>query len=85
MAAAPPDLNWRPMLRRRLMAAAALFALWAVGIEARLIVLQVVQHADLTQRAERQQMRTVEAPAKRGELYDRRGRLPGYSVDAESI
>lgn len=85
MAAAPPDLNWRPMLRRRLMVAAAVFALWAVGIEARLIVLQVMQHAELTQRAERQQMRTVEAPAKRGEIYDRRGRLLAYSVDADTI
>ena len=47
--------------------------------------LQVIRHADLAARAERQQMRTVAAPAKRGEILDRKGRVLAFSVDAESI
>ncbi len=83
--AVQPDLNWRPTLKRRLTVAASLFALWAVGIEVRLVILQVKDHDDLVARADRQQMRTVTAPAKRGEIYDRRGRLLAYSVDADTI
>ncbi len=63
----------------------ALFAVWTVAIEARLIYLQVVSHDELTARAERQQLRTVPSPAKRGEIYDRHGRLLAYSVDTDTI
>ena len=45
-----------------------LFLLWSAAIEARLVYLQVFQHAELAARAERQQSRTIEAPAKRGEI-----------------
>jgi cell division protein FtsI (penicillin-binding protein 3) len=77
--------SWRGTLKRRLAVAAAGFVLWTAAIEGRLVYLQVVRHADLAARAERQQMRTVTAPAKRGEILDRRGRVLAYSVDAESI
>ena len=80
-----PDPNWRPVLKSRLLVAAAALVLWVVGIEARLIVLQVVQHDELAARAEKQQMSTVPAPAKRGEIFDRNGRLLAYSVDADTI
>jgi cell division protein FtsI (penicillin-binding protein 3) len=72
-------------MARRLTVAAAGLLLWTVAIEGRLVYLQVVRHDDLAARAERQQMRTVTAPAKRGEIVDRRGRVLAYSVDAESI
>jgi hypothetical protein len=45
--AAQPDPHWRPILKRRLLVAAGALVLWVVGIEARLVVLQVLQHADL--------------------------------------
>ena len=45
--------------------------LWAIGIEVRLVVLQVADHDALVARAVRQQMRTVTAPVKRGEIADR--------------
>jgi cell division protein FtsI (penicillin-binding protein 3) len=83
--ALPPDPHWRPVLKRRLMVAAGVLVLWALAIEVRLVVLQVVQHSELVARAERQQMSTVLAPAKRGEIYDRGGRLLAYSVDADTI
>lgn len=80
-----PDLNWRPVLRSRLIVAAGVLVLWVVGIESRLFVLQVKQHDKLVARADRQQSSTIEAPAKRGEIYDRNGRLLAYSVDADTI
>ncbi len=44
-----------------------------------------MQYDELVARAERQQMSTVVAPAKRGEIFDRNGRLLAYSVDADTI
>ena len=80
-----PDPHWRPILTSRLLVAAGALVLWVAGIEARLFVLQVVQHDELVARADRQQMSTVPAPAKRGEIFDRNGRLLAYSVDADTI
>lgn len=77
--------DWRPTLNRRLAIAAGAFVLWTVSIEARLVYLQVVQHHEMVARAERQQLRTLPVPAKRGEIYDRRGRLLAYSVDADTV
>jgi cell division protein FtsI (penicillin-binding protein 3) len=76
---------WRTRLRSRVLAAAVLFSLWTAGIEARLVYLQVIDHADMTARADRQHMRTITAPAKRGEIVDRNGNVLAYSVDADSI
>lgn len=82
---AEPPFDWRPIIKRRLLVAAAVCALWTAGIEARLIYLQVISYDELSARAERQQMRTIAAPAKRGEIFDRHGRLLAYSVDADTI
>jgi cell division protein FtsI (penicillin-binding protein 3) len=76
---------WQSTLRRRLSVVAALLALWVTGIEARLVYLQVFEKADLLARAERQQERTQPAPAKRGDILDRRGRVMATSVDADTI
>jgi cell division protein FtsI (penicillin-binding protein 3) len=73
------------MLKRRTVFAAGALALWAVGIEARLVHLQLVRHGDLLTRAERQQLGTSEAPAKRGDIVDRRGHVLATSVDADTI
>src|SRR5207248_1100360 len=59
--------------------------LWGVGIEARLVALQVFERAELMARAERQQMRTIYPPAKRGDIIDRKGRVLATSVDADTI
>lgn len=76
---------WREILRRRVIIVAALLTLWAVGIEVRLVVLQVVRHGELMARAERQQQRTQQLPPKRGDILDRHGRILATSVDADSI
>jgi cell division protein FtsI (penicillin-binding protein 3) len=78
-------LHWRATVRARLFVCAGALALWTTAIEARLVYLQVVEHADLTARADRQQTRTYTPPAKRGEIFDRKGRLLAYSVDADTI
>ena len=76
---------WRPTVKRRLLVAALLLIAWSAVIEARLIYLQVARHADLMSRAERQQSRTIEVAANRGDILDRDGRVMAYSVDADSI
>src|SRR5207302_8195531 len=78
-------LTWRQTVRARLLVCAALLGVWTVSIEARLVYLQVVDHAELLARADRQQVRTVTPPAKRGEIFDRKGRVLAYSVDADTI
>jgi len=83
--AEPPALLWRTTLKRRLFVAVLLLAAWAVAIEARLGYFQIIDHAELTSRAERQQSRTVEIPAKRGDILDRHGRVLAFSVEADSI
>lgn len=80
-----PAFEWRTVVRRRLVVAALGLAAWSAAIEARLVYLQVNRHDDLTSRAERQQLRTIETAAKRGDILDRNGRVLAYSVDAESI
>src|SRR4051794_40732220 len=80
-----PGLDWRKTLQRRVLVAGVLLGVWAVGIEARLIDLQIFRHADLVQRAERQQMQTMKAPAMRGDIVDRRGHVLATSVDADSV
>lgn len=82
---APVPLDWRATIGRRLLVCAAVFGLWTTAVEARLFYLQVVDHDDLMRKAERQQTRTIAAPAKRGDILDRHGRVLAYSVDAESV
>ena len=81
----PISDNWRLTIRRRLFFAAAIFVLWAAGIQARLVFLQVHKHADLEARAENQSARTIPISAKRGDILDRHGRVLAYSVDSDSV
>jgi len=81
----PPANDWRPTLKRRMATALGLLVVWAIGIEARLVYLQVIRYSDLASRAERQQSYTIKAPAKRGDIVDRHGRILAYSVDADTI
>ena len=81
----PTSPNWRATIRSRLLVGAAIFMLWAVGIQARLLYLQVHKHHDLQSRAENQSARTMDISAKRGDILDRHGRVLAYSVDADSV
>jgi cell division protein FtsI (penicillin-binding protein 3) len=77
--------DWRRIMERRVAIVSTLLALWVVGIEAKLVYLQIFDRAELVARAERQQERTQPAPAKRGDIVDRRGRVLATSVDADTI
>jgi cell division protein FtsI (penicillin-binding protein 3) len=77
--------HWRATVKRRTLVAAATLVVWAVGIEGRLAYLQIVRHRDLVTRAEQQQHRRREIPAKRGDIVDRRGRVLATSADTDSI
>jgi cell division protein FtsI (penicillin-binding protein 3) len=77
--------DWRPVVRLRLRVVLVLLALWVMGIEARLVYLQVSKHDELRARAERQLTRRINVPGKRGELLDRNGRVLAYSVDGDVI
>ena len=79
------EQDWRRLTRRRLLVGVTAFALWAAGIEARLVYMQVVRHEELVARGERQQHRSIDSHAKRGEILDRQGRVLAYSVDADTI
>jgi cell division protein FtsI (penicillin-binding protein 3) len=83
--AGSPHFRWRPVLRSRLFVGAFFFGIWTTGIQARLVYLQVVERADMQARADRQHLRTLTAPAKRGEIVDRNGHVLAYSVDADSV
>jgi len=80
-----PAHDWRTTLKRRLTIAFCVLLAWSVGIEARLVYLQVFRYSDLTARAERQQSRARPVPAKRGEILDRNGRILARSVDADTV
>ena len=83
--APPAPFAWRQTMQSRLLVCAGLLAFWTVAIEARLFYLQVVSHAEMTTRANKQQLRTIHPPAKRGEILDRNGRVLAYSVDADTV
>ena len=61
------DHSWRATLKRRLAVASGVFLLWSVAIEARLVYLQVFEHADLLERADEQQSRKIRLEPKRGD------------------
>jgi cell division protein FtsI (penicillin-binding protein 3) len=77
--------KWRATIRTRLLVGAAIVVLWAVGIQARLLYLQVYKHEQLQARAENQSERTMDISAKRGDILDRQGHVLAYSVDADSV
>jgi cell division protein FtsI (penicillin-binding protein 3) len=73
------------MLRTRALVLAALLAVAFGGVSARLAWLQIVRHADLAERAERQYSRTVVLPAQRGAIVDRHGAPLATSTPADSL
>jgi cell division protein FtsI (penicillin-binding protein 3) len=85
MADAPNPDAWRGILRRRLILIVIVLAAWTVGIEARLIYLQVYRHDDYVAKAERQHMRTLTVPAIRGDIVDRANRVLATSADVLTI
>ena len=82
---APTPFEWRATIHHRLVVCAVGLVLWVVGIESRLLYLQVAQYDEMKARADDQHLRRVATPAKRGDIVDRNGWLLAYSVDAHSV
>ena len=80
---APGD--WRQVLLPRVRLAACVMVLWGAVIAGRLVELQVVRYDFYVQRAEDQQERAIETPARRGELLDRNGRVLAFDVAADTV
>jgi cell division protein FtsI/penicillin-binding protein 2 len=71
--------------RTRLYCLAAFFAFWFLVIAVRLVWLQLVDYGEYTQRAARQQQRSIEVSAVRGNIYDRNGNELAMTVNVDSI
>jgi cell division protein FtsI (penicillin-binding protein 3) len=80
-----PAHNWRNTVKRRLLVSVLLLGGWAVSIEARLVYLQVVRHGYYSEKAQSQQVRTIETAPERGDILDRNGNVLAYSVEVDSI
>ena len=76
---------WQQTVRGRVLVAAALLAVWAAAIEARLVWLQVYRHEALLAEAKEQKDRVRTVSPRRGDIVDRHGRILAISVDAVSI
>jgi cell division protein FtsI/penicillin-binding protein 2 len=76
---------WQQTVRGRVLLAAALLAIWAAAIEARLVWLQVYRHEAMLAEARDQKDRVRTVNPRRGDIVDRHGRLLAISVDAVSI
>jgi cell division protein FtsI (penicillin-binding protein 3) len=74
-----------PKINSRLYVLAGFFAVWFLAICVRLICLQVVAYGDYTQRAARQQQRSIEVSPVRGNIYDRRGNELAMTVQVDSV
>jgi cell division protein FtsI (penicillin-binding protein 3) len=82
--AASPGLV-TPMRRFRILNILCIFGCWALLICGRLLWLQVFQHHEWVERADRQQERTFEVAPRRGILYDRNLQELAMTVLADSV
>jgi len=69
----------------RLYYLAGFLAFWFLVICGRLVWLQVIHYGDFTQRAARQQQRSIEVAPVRGNIYDRNGNALAMTVAVDSI
>src|SRR6478752_3452108 len=69
----------------RLFMIAGFLAFWFLAICVRLVWLQVIDYGDYTQRAARQQQRSIDVSPVRGNIYDRRGNELAMTVSMDSV
>lgn len=69
----------------RALLVAAFIGFWMLAVSARLVYLQVSQHASLSNRARQQQQNALDTTPQRGELLDRHGHQLARSVQTISL
>jgi cell division protein FtsI (penicillin-binding protein 3) len=69
----------------RLYILAGFLLFWFLVICGRLVWLQVVNYGDYTQRAAKQQQRSIDVSPVRGNIYDRRGNELAMTVSVDSV
>ncbi len=73
------------MRQTRILAMLGFFFVWTLLIVGRLVWVQLIQHSEWAERAERQQERTFTVAPRRGILYDRNLHELAMTVVAQSI
>ncbi len=80
-----PATYWPEVFGKRLGVLALVFLGWVVGLEARLVYLQVIDHDDLMARAVHQQEDREVIPGTRGDIVDRHGSVLAMSVRGHAL
>jgi cell division protein FtsI (penicillin-binding protein 3) len=81
----PRKILTAPIRRIRFAWVAIFFCAWVVAIGGRLMWLQVAQHSEWVDKADRQQQRTFAVAPRRGVLYDRNLRELAMTVLVDSV
>jgi len=74
-----------PLKLARFWLVCLFFVLWACAITARLFWLQIINHSEYVERAQKQQQRTFEVAPRRGVLFDRNLHELAMTVQVDSI
>src|SRR6201995_4288889 len=69
----------------RIYIIAGFLLFWVIAICGRLVWLQIINYGDYTQRAAKQQQRSIEVSPVRGNIYDRHGNDLAMTVSVDSI
>ena len=80
-----PTVHWRQTIRRRIIVVVAFLTLWTVGIETRLVNLQVWQHDFLKGYANKQRDRMRDVLGRRGDILDRGGNILATSSQGHTV
>jgi cell division protein FtsI/penicillin-binding protein 2 len=79
------ELEWRGVIKGRLLVMLAVLAIWVIGLEVRLFIVQVVDHQAYAELANRQHQDVKDVDAIRGDVRDRNGQLLAYSVESFDV
>jgi len=84
----PPPLiqpTDRSLLRRRLYLLVCVTLAWSACMGYRLFDLQILRVSEMRGQARRQQEQVITLDARRGQLFDRRGREMAVSIEVDSV
>lgn len=79
------ESRWRETIKRRAVLVLGGLGLWTIGVEARLVHLQILRHQEMAALAVRQQKREIPLIPPRGDIVDRHGQMLAYSVDGHAL